>query len=146
MLFRSGEIQRLLTEKHAAEEKKIVIDYTRLTRIRRDASITREKLIVDEEADIPAEAAPPACGQAQVPPEEESPQADTPLTPEEYRLLQCLLYGGDTGWVQGTGHLMSVLIDGINEKLYDTFLDSVLDDTPQVVEDYTDDLKEMVRP
>jgi hypothetical protein len=41
---------------------------------------------------------------------------------------------------------MSVLIDGINEKLYDTFLDSVLDDTPQVVEDYTDDLKEMVRP
>lgn len=141
-----GEIQRLLTEKQAAEEKKIVIDYTQLTRIRRDASITREKLIVDEEADIPAEAAPPVCGQAQAPPEVESPQADTPLTPEEYRLLQCLLYGGDTGWVQGAGHLMSVLIDGINEKLYDTFLDSVLDDSPQVVEDYTDDLKEMVRP
>ena len=41
---------------------------------------------------------------------------------------------------------MSVLVDGINEKLYDTFLDTVLDDTPQVMEDYAEDLKEMVRP
>ena len=41
---------------------------------------------------------------------------------------------------------MSVLVDGINEKLYDTFLDSVLDDTPALIEDYINDLKEMIHP
>ena len=41
---------------------------------------------------------------------------------------------------------MSVLVDGINEKLYDTFMDSVLDDTPKLIEDYIEDLKEMVKP
>ncbi|MDE6260036.1 MAG: hypothetical protein K2M42_04130, partial [Oscillospiraceae bacterium] len=71
---------------------------------------------------------------------------DTPLSPPEYRLLQCLLYGGDTGWVQAEGHLLSVLVDGINEKLYDTFLDTVIDDGPQLIEDYIDELKEMVHP
>ena len=73
---------------------------------------------------------------------------DSPLSPAEYRLLQCLLYGGDVGWVRKEGYLLSVLVDGINEKLYDTFGDSVLlpDDQPQPVEDYIDDLKEMVLP
>lgn len=42
--------------------------------------------------------------------------------------------------------MMSVLVDGINEKLYDEFMDSVLDDTPALVEDYIDELKEMVHP
>lgn len=141
------EIQGLLAERQAAEEKKIVIDYAQLTRIRRDASITQKKLIVEEETDGPEEPAPPEYGQERLsPPEEAAPQPDTPLTPEEYRLLQCLLYGGDTGWVQGSGHLLSVLTDGVNEKLYDTFGDTVLDEGPQVVEDYMEDLKEMVRP
>lgn len=67
-----------------------------------------------------------------------------PLSSTEVRLLRCLLYGGDTGWVQEEGHLLSVLVDGINEKLYDIFGDTVLEDG--VVEDYIDDLKEMVRP
>lgn len=140
------EIQGHLNEKQAAEEKKIVIDFAQLTRIRRDASITQEKLIVEEEADGPEEPAPPEDGQAQISTPEEPPRADTPLAPAEYRLLQCLLYGGDTGWVQASGHLLSVLTDGINEKLYDTFGDTVLDEGPQVIEDYIEDLKEMVHP
>lgn len=139
------EIQKLLAEKQAAEEKKIVIDYAQLTRIRRDASITQEKLIVEEETAGPEAAAPPESEQAQ-PPEEAAPQADSPLTPAEYRLLQCLLYGGDTGWVRESGQLLSVLTDGVNEKLYDTFGDTVLEEGPRVVEDYMEDLKEMVRP
>ena len=48
------------------------------------------------------------------------------------------------GWVQAEGQLLSVLVDGINEKLYDIFLDTVLLDTPEVIEDYMDELKEMV--
>lgn len=159
------EVQGLWAKKRAAEEKKITIDYARLTKIRQDAVITREKLIVDEEMDIPEAPAPipdpPAPAEPpkeqlslfappQGPPAPAAPPAgqggDTPLSPAEYRLVQCLLYGGGTGWVQAEGHLLSVLVDGVNEKLYDTFLDCVLDDTPRLIEDYIDDLKEMVHP
>ena len=134
------EIQAFLAEQQAARAKKIVIDYSQLTQIRQDAAVTQEKLIVEDELDLPEEPSPAA------PPETPPETSDTPLSQAEYRLLQCLLYGGNTGWVQAEGHLMSVLVDGINEKLYDTFLDTVLDDTPQVMEDYAEDLKEMVRP
>lgn len=162
------EVQKLLAEKKANQEKKITIDYGQLTKIRQDAAMTQEKLIVDEEMDIPEGPVPqgpvprePApWGQepeqlsllapAQGSPAPAAPPAgqggDTPLSPPEYRLLQCLLYGGDAGWVQAEGHLLSVLVDGVNEKLYDTFLDTVIDDGPQLIEDYIDELKEMVHP
>ena len=60
-------------------------------------------------------------------------------------LLQCLLYGRPTDWVQREGKILSVLLDGINEKLYDIFQDSVAEDDG-LVEDYIDELKEMVAP
>ena len=41
---------------------------------------------------------------------------------------------------------MSVLLDSINEKLYDVFQDAVLDDAGAPLEDYIDELKEMVKP
>lgn len=138
------EIQILLDEKKDAEAKKITIDYSVLDRIRRDAAITREKLTVEEELeeDLPA----PPSEESEVPSPAPEPVVESPLTAPEYRLLQCLLYGRDHRWVQNEGFILSVLVDGINEKLYDTFLDSVLDDTPELVEDYIDDLKEMIHP
>lgn len=134
------ETMSLLEEKKAAEAKKITIDFSRLDRIRRDAAVTQEKLIVDEE-EMAQEEIP-----ASVEPEAELP--DTPLTKEEYRLLQCLLYDRDYSWVRSEGLMMSVLVDSINEKLFDEFADSVLmlDSRPELIEDYIDDLKEMVKP
>lgn len=134
------EARNLLAEKKAAEEKKITIDYSRLARIRSDAAVTRDRLMVEEEAE---EEAPPA----QTPAPAEEPE-DTPLTKDEYRLLQSLLYGRDYGWVRSSGLMLSVLVDGINDKLYDTFSDSVLlgDDPPELIEDYIADLKEMIHP
>ena len=134
------EARNLLAEKKAAEEKKITIDYSRLARIRSDAAVTRDRLMVEEEAE---EEAPPA----QTPAPAEEPE-DTPLTKDEYRLLQSLLYGRDYGWVRSSGMMLSVLVDGINDKLYDTFSDSVLlgDDPPELIEDYIADLKEMIHP
>ena len=81
--------------------------------------------------------APPAAGE--VPP-------DTPLAPAEYRLLQSLLYGRDRSWVRTEGYILSVLLDGINDKLYDVFQDSVLDEDGQPISDYIEELKEMVKP
>ena len=134
------EARNLLAEKRAAEEKKITIDYSRLARIRSDAAVTRDRLMVEEEAE---EEAPPV----QTPAPAEEPE-DTPLTRDEYRLLQSLLYGRDYGWVRSSGLMLSVIVDGINDKLYDTFSDSVLlgDDPPELIEDYIADLKEMIHP
>lgn len=128
------EIKKLLDEKEAAQKAKITIDYSQLDRIRREAALTRDKLTVEEELEELPEA-------PEVP---ETP--DTPLSPPEYRLLQSLLYDRPTDWVRAEGYLMSVLVDGINEKLYDTFCDTVVEDTPAVIADYIDDLKEMVAP
>ena len=136
------ETQSLLAEKAAAQAKKVTIDFSRLSAIRQDALLTQDKLIVEEEAvesEIPEAAATETA-------ESEIPQ--TLLTPEEYRLLQSLLYGRDLGWVRSSGLMLSVLADGINEKLFDAFSDSVLtlEDQPALVEDYIQDLKEMVHP
>lgn len=150
------ETRALLAEQQAAEAKKIAIDYSLLAKIRADAAITREKLTVEEEPEEEAPAAEPpkAAPPVELPPEKPQQQSFLPpepaeggiLSPAEYRLLQCLLYGRDYGWVQREGYLLSVLVDSINEKLYDEFMDSVLDDTPELVEDYIDELKETVKP
>lgn len=132
------EIQALLDEQKAAEAAKVTIDYSQLARIRQDAAITRDSLLVEEELEEESEPAPvPAA-----------PANDTPLSDAGYRLLHCLLYGGDLHWVSAEGHILSVLVDSINETLYDTFADSVLtsDGPPEVIEDYLEELKEMVQP
>ncbi len=133
------EVQKHLAAKKAAEAKKVTIDYAKLSKIRQDAAITQEKLTVEEELEEDEPAASPE-------PVQPEPSADSPLNPAEYRLLQCLLYGKDWSWIRTEGYILSVLLDGINDKLYDTFLDSVVDDTPSVTADYIDDLKEMIKP
>lgn len=141
------ETQTLLDQHKAAEARKITIDYSQLAKIRSDAAVTQEKLIVDEEA--PEEEAPLPTPEAEAPaPPPAAPAPQTPLDEPEYRLLRCLLYGGGLGWVRDEGRLLSVLVDSINEKLFDEFSDSVLtpDEPPEIIEDYIDDLKEMIQP
>lgn len=123
-----------------AEAKRVQIDYSALAQIRREAAITQEKLATEEEME---EEAPPAVQPP--PPQPEVLPGDCPLDKTQYRLMQNLLYGGDTSWVQREGKMVSVLLDSINEILYDTFQDAVIEDQ-QVVEDYIDELKEMVKP
>ncbi len=114
------EARGLLAEKQAAEDKKVSIDYSQLAKIRRDAAVTQDKLIVEEEA-VEAEPIQPRKWQCQ-----KGKPPKRPWSQEEYRLLQCLLYGRDYGWVRASGLMLSVLVDSINEKLFDEFADSVL--------------------
>ena len=139
------EVQNLLAEKKAAEAKKIVIDYSQLSKIRQEAAVTQEKLTVEEELEEP-EIPEPIPAVTEEPEMVSSAAEDSPLTGHEYLLLQCLLYGRDFSWVQKEGLMLSVLSDSINDKLYDIFQDSVMDDSPALVDDYIDDLKEMVAP
>lgn len=133
------EIDAFFAEQEAARKRKVTLDPSQLMKIRADAAITQEKLMVEEEAEEEPEEpeAPPAAGEA---------PTDTPLSGPEYRLLQCLLYKKDRSWVRSEGYLLSVLLDSINEKLYDVFQDSVLDPDGVPIEDYLDELKEMISP
>lgn len=146
------ECAQLLAQKEAArnaqktpEPPTVALDFSLLESIRQDAAITRDKLIVEEEdfllPEVPEvpEAAPTAIPQ---------PDIGCPLPPAEYRLLQSLLYGGDLNWVRQEGLMLSVLTDSCNEALFDIFSDTVLtsDEPPELIEDYIDDLKEMVKP
>lgn len=143
------EAQALVAEKKAREAKKITIDYSQLAKIRREAAVTQERLTVEEEweeAPLPVQPLVPPPPEPEPEPVSGDGSRDTPLSSPEYRLLQCLLYGGSLDWSRREGHILSVLMDGINDKLYDTFLDTVVEDTPGVVEDYIEDLKEMVVP
>lgn len=136
------EVAALLETKKQQEAaaKRVQIDYSALAQIRREAAITQDKLATEEELE---EEAPPAVQPP--PPQPEALPGDCPLDKTQYRLMQNLLYGGDTSWVQREGKMVSVLLDSINEILYDVFQDAVIEDQ-QVVEDYIDELKEMVKP
>ena len=138
------QIHSLLDEKKAAEAKKLHLDYGKLDKIRSDAAVTRDKLIVDEEEEVSFPQPEEPRQEPAAPQPGEIP--DTPLTQQESRFLRCLLYGGDLSWLRQEGLIPSVLADSVNEKLYDTFLDTVLtvEEQPSPVEDYLDELKEMV--
>ena len=86
-----------------------------------------------EAAETPATTAPgPAGG------------APFGLTPEELALLQTLLAGS-----QPTAASLDMLVDGINEKLYDLLGDTALEfdlmsGTPVIIEDYEQDVREAI--
>lgn len=147
-----NEINEVIAERErAAAEKKareIVIDVSQLSKIRSDADIVRDKLIVEEEEDIFPEPAAVICEEAAETPEESGSETNVCLlTAEENGFLQALLSGSDIkAYSAGKGVLLSVLADGINEKLFDIFADNVIDfadDCPVILEDYFDDVKEM---
>ena len=155
------EITAFLAEQRAIEARRVHLDFSQLARIRADADVTQERLIVEEE-----EVSPMAVPQAEqfasedalpvtpapVPRMEPSVADDVSVTPltaandvglsaAERRLLCDLLDGSALSWVRAEGLLLSVLVDGVNEKLYDDFEDTVIvGDPPVIVADYRDDL------
>ncbi|WP_295152830.1 TerB N-terminal domain-containing protein [uncultured Ruminococcus sp.] len=136
------QIDILLEEKKREEAARIDIDLSKLGGIRRAAEITRDKLIVEEE-----EEELPDIAQTETPADTGN---DTPLNDGEYKFMQALLYGGDVGAAaKEAGTMPSILADSINEKLYDTFADTVIEfdgDAPVIIEDYEEELKGMILP
>lgn len=136
-------LHELSEQKALAEKNRVRIDFAILDKIRADAAITRDRLVTGEDGEPeaplpPPEPAPPLA------PEGEEGDAAALLSPPEARLLRCLLDGTGTEWLRQEGLIRSVLVDAINEKLYDAFGDTVLDDAGQPVPDYIADLKEML--
>lgn len=134
-----------------AARRAIRIDVSQLDAIRRAAQETQNRLIVDEEPEEALPAPVPAPVPAPAPEPEPIPSAAAetlPLDAPQLRLLRCLLTGeAYDGWLRAEGLLLSVLVDGINDQLYDRFADTVLlwdGDCPAVIEDYLDELKGLV--
>ena len=132
------ELDAMDEEKRVAEAMRIDIDLSKLAGIRAAADVTRDKLIVDEEPDIPAPEPVP----------EPETAADSPLTDSERSFLRALIEGGDwSAAAREAGSMPSLLADSINDKLFDSFADTVIDcsaDVPEVIEDYADELENYV--
>ena len=144
------ELARLAEEKRRSAVPEIRLDLSRLDGIRAAADLTRDRLIVEEET----EEAPPPLPQKQeeppAPPPSEPENTDSPLTPAETAFLHALLDGEDFRAVlRESGVLLSIMVDGINEKLFDQFGDTVLEfdgETPVPIADYLDELKGIIEP
>ena len=120
---------------------KIEIDVSKLANIRKAADITRDKLLVDE--------APENMFEDVIEKASDTAAEDHSLLDnDEISFMRALLYDGDTEQAaRSCGKLPSILADSINEKLFDTFSDNVIDfssDSPQLIEDYTDELRQMI--
>lgn len=163
----SASAQALQNEKEA-ERRKVEIDFSKLGHIRSAAALTRDALLVEEEMldvpDVPAAgnaaaAEPPAeagagqeAAKAAVHATSGAPDADADasslLTGQELALLKSAFTGAGDGGTTPTDALsLSLLVDSINEKLFDEIGDSVLEienGAVYAVEDYADDVRELL--
>lgn len=155
-----AEVADYLTYKEAHRPVVVDIDFSKLAQIRAAASVTQEALLVDEEredapqaegleaadfAEPPVSAEPePATSTAASGDVQQGGQKDTfGLTAEERALVEALLVGRPA---PGAKTLADLLVDAINEKLFDLVGDTVVEfgagGSPELIEDYADDVRE----
>lgn len=134
-----------------AARPKISLDLSSLEQIRKDANITRDSLLTEEEMEAPAEVSqearqpsPPVAPAAGSQPEPGNGGRLAAPDALHSRILLALLRGEPIEALLKAGHLMpSVVADTINEALFDEIGDNVLEcdgDTITLVEDYRDEI------
>lgn len=152
-------ITKFQEQEEEAKRPKVHINFADLSQIRADASITRESLLTDEEKEL--EADEKYKGKATVPEKDSKREKtasaqeilpklknDYDLNQDEQFLLFALLEKKPWKNYVKKHHLMlSILADGINDKLFDEIGDAVIEfdqnDQPKLIEDYIPDLKEI---
>jgi hypothetical protein len=146
-------IRGLLEDKKKKAVPKIEIDISKLQTIRKTALETQNKLIVEDSEEVtisePAADTKPVPDAMSVSKTESAAPADAAnLSKIEYEFMKCLLCGKDySDLVKSNGLMLSVLVDSINEKLFDIFSDMVLifeGEKPELIEDYEAELKEII--
>ena len=137
------EIRDYLAWREAHAPVRVEIDLSKLAGIRSAAAVTREALLVDEEREERPEAVaavPEVATPTDSAPAQAEKNDDLGLAAEERGLLEDLLAGRPARAAQA-----DLLVDAINEKLFDLVGDTVLefDETgsPVLVEDYVDDVR-----
>jgi len=131
-------IDRCLENKRKAALPKIEIDVSKLQNIRNVALEIQNKLTVEEFFEEEANA-----------PEIVEREGRAGLNDVEYRFMKCLLYGtAYDDLVKSEGLMLSMLIDAVNERFFDTFGDTVIIDDggkPALIEDYVGELKGIIK-
>lgn len=155
-----AEVADYLTYKEAHRPVVVDIDFSKLAQIRAAASVTQEALLVDEEREDAPQAEKPETSAVSEPPASAKPEPATSpapsgddqqdarndafgLTEDERVLVEALLAGRPAPDAKTSADL---LVDAINEKLFDLVGDTVVefgaDGTPELIEDYADDVRE----
>ncbi|MBR6322394.1 MAG: TerB N-terminal domain-containing protein, partial [Lachnospiraceae bacterium] len=156
--------------KEQAAHPEITIDFSGLAEIRRDAAVTRESLLTEEERgditegtekiytaaldsheETPAESilelSPAALPDISETGESPDCAASEYLSPEDVILVRMLLKGEDpSGFLASSRRMPSLAADFINEALYDEIGDTVLeydDGKLTIIEDYREDLQRL---
>ena len=135
-----GTIEDMREEQRQRASREVHIDLSKLQGIRDAAEVTREKLIVEEES-LPEP-------EPERPQEMQTTENELGLDDVERAVLRAILQRRDVGEaLRGSGRMLSVVADSVNEKCFDLFGDTVLvfdGETPQVLEDYEEELKGML--
>lgn len=135
-------IEEYRIEEQKLKQPKIEFNLSHLSTIRDDAAGTRDSLLTEEELQAEQEEKE-QLEEAIV----DTEQEDYGLSSEEMSTIILLLKGKDINKYLKEHHLMAaVIIDNINEKLFDEFGDNVIEfinDIPTVIEDYQEDLEDM---
>lgn len=124
----------------------INIDISKLSNIRKSADITMHKLIIEEVAEEEICADP--IMQNNTLADMSAGEEWTLLDVIEKRFLRLLLENKPyVGYIRENKIILSVMIDSINEKLFEEFQDTVIlsdGDSPVIIEDYIENLKGFV--
>ena len=136
-----------------ARQPKIKLNLSSLDQIRADASTTRDSLLTDEEKQVddePSSLDNPSVNQVKDAFKETDDATDDTLNADEQYLVRALLHQKPYQAYLKQHHLMaSILVDSINEKLFDEIGDSVIEfndqDEPEIIDDYEDDLRELLK-
>ncbi len=140
----TGKIEKAvaLFEAEKRNAPRVDIDVSKLQAIRAASIAVRDRLLVDEPEEEPP---PPASAPEKAEP---APGRATSLTDAESLFLGSLLRGEPYDeLLRSRGLMRSLLMDSVNEKLFDAFGDTVLVDGaagPEVIEDYRENLQGMI--
>lgn len=136
------EVRGVFARQAALQAARVTINRSALTGIRAAAVRTREALLVDEERE---EAAEPVVAVAVEPAADAAAaQPVAGLSAEDAAYLRALLAGAPA---QAPGGMASLAVDRINEALFELVGDTVIEfegDAPRVVEDYADEVREVL--
>jgi len=145
MKMAEESIDGVMEDRKIREAQTVKIDVSKLDEIRTAAINTRDKLIVEEyEEEIPEE----IVGETPVLPADKTAEDENGLSAAEREFLRRLLYGGDPlEPLRSCGIMLSIAVDSVNEKLYDSFGDIVMETdgtSVNLIDDYIEDLKGII--
>lgn len=138
-------IKKYKIEEYKLKQPKIEINLAHLSTIREDAAGTRDSLLTEEE--LRAEKEEKRQLEEINEKDKDEDFEDYGLSQAELHTIKMLLKGENPDQYLKGKHLMTaVVVDNINERLFDEIGDNViefLNDVPTIIEDYQEDIEDM---